>query len=72
MAPPPQKKTQNKINRQNRHQFEKYAASQHPSYAGFHSSEKLKHTGGRFLFLSPPYTGLDLTVDVKTQSLRDG
>lgn len=52
--------------RQKRHQIEKYAAPQHTSHAGLYSSEKLKHMG--FSLSITPYTGLDLTLDVRLRA----
>lgn len=45
--------------------------AQHISHAGSHSNEKLKYTGGHFLFLSPSSLGRALNLVMKVPSLRD-
>lgn len=53
-----------------RHQVEKYAAPQHISHAGSHSSEQSRHTDACFLLISPHTLGWPDT-GYKVQSLRD-
>lgn len=45
--------------------------AQHISHAGSHSNEKLRYTGGHFLFISPSSLGRALNLVMKVPSLRD-